>query len=73
MDENKDHDSIVELKTIMTDVKSDVHDIHKLLFGNGQEGLCYMVQRHKTYFRIFVGVLVVIVPIIAAIVWDLIF
>ena len=33
-------------------VKRDVKDIKNKLFGNGQKGMCYIVERNSTWLKI---------------------
>ena len=47
-----DHDTIIELKTLMTESNKDIKEIKKKLFGNGDEGICATIITHRTYFKI---------------------
>lgn len=49
-----------------------IEKIEKKLIGNGKEGLCITVDRHKTYFRLF-GAAICIIPPVTAIVVNIIF
>lgn len=56
----KDHDTIIKLETMMSETQKDVKEIKNKLMGNGREGLCDIVNQHKTYFKIIGAALVLL-------------
>lgn len=49
-----------------------IEKIESKLLGNGTDGLCVTVDRHRTYFRLF-GIAIITIPPIAAIIVNIIF
>ena len=45
-------DILIRMDERQHTIFNDIKDIRKTLDGNGQEGLCTSVTKHKTYFKI---------------------
>ena len=58
-------------KNIIIKLDSMSKILNKKLYGNGQKGLCDIVNDHTTYFKLF-GVAIVSVPPVVAIIVKLI-
>lgn len=41
-------------------IEKNIKMIKNTLFGNGKEGLCYIVQRHKVFFALISAALVIL-------------
>lgn len=47
----KDNDLLIRLDERTADIQKDIKEIKDIVFGNGKEGLCYIVQRHEDKFK----------------------
>ena len=43
---------LIRLDEHMLDIKRDIKTINHILFGNGKEGMCYTMVKHKVYFAL---------------------
>jgi len=57
MKQSERDELLIRLDERTHDIYKEVKTIKRTLFGNGQEGLVYVVNRHKTYFAILIGAL----------------
>jgi len=54
---------LIRLDERTHDIYKDVKMMKRTLFGNGQEGLVYVVNRHKTYFVLIGSALTLLVGV----------
>lgn len=57
-------DLLIRLDEHIKDMRVDIKDIKNTVFGNGKEGLCYIVNRHKIYFGLLGSAIIVIIGVI---------
>lgn len=54
-----ENETLIRIDERLKDVANDVSEIKQRLFGNGREGLCYVVDRHETYFKAYNKALII--------------
>ena len=55
---------LIRLDERIQDIYKDTKTIKRTLYGNGQEGLVYVVNRHKTFFMLIGAALTLIVGVL---------
>jgi len=52
MKQDERDELLIRLDEKTYDMRKDIKDIKEILFGNGKEGLCYVITKHKVYFSL---------------------
>ena len=53
MKQSERDDLLITIKEHTKNTDEKINEMRNTLFGNGKEGLCYTIERHKTYFKLF--------------------
>ena len=64
MKQNERDELLIRLDERTNDTNNDIKDIKDTLFGNGREGLCYIVARHKVYFGLIGTAIIILTGIL---------
>lgn len=56
----EDHDLLIQIHAYSKEMSEDINEIKRTLFGNGREGLCATVTKHKVYFALIAGAIGII-------------
>ena len=64
MKQNERDELLTRLDERTQETNNDIKEIKDTLFGNGREGLCYIVARHKIYFGLIGTAILILAGII---------